>query len=208
MTNKSINKLKAAVALIIIIPLVYYIYRGVENYYYLKNDFFDKNLKDSTNKKIVKSIILQNTETLKIDTLNSIDDIYVLNFSATWCKPCLTEIPVINKIYEGEKRYRYKFYYILQEDIEVINAYSNKHQLKFATYKLKSEIPSEYSFSVFPTTIISKKGYNSYKIEGEIKLADTLEIYKIIKYPACVRSTKHSNGLFILKMSLLHLMKN
>ena len=53
--------------------------------------------------KIYKEIIFQDREGNKID-LNSIntDEIYILNFWATWCAPCKDEMPALDKLQAKE----------------------------------------------------------------------------------------------------------
>ena len=49
--------------------------------------------------KVYKEIIFQDRDGAKID-LNSIntDEIYILNFWATWCAPCISELPSLAKL--------------------------------------------------------------------------------------------------------------
>jgi thiol-disulfide isomerase/thioredoxin len=42
-------------------------------------------------------------EELKKEYMKSNDTTYVINFFATWCGPCVQEMPVINKFYQSSK---------------------------------------------------------------------------------------------------------
>lgn len=42
-------------------------------------------------------------ETLKKEYIKPNDTTYIINFFATWCGPCIQEMPVINKFYQSTK---------------------------------------------------------------------------------------------------------
>jgi thiol-disulfide isomerase/thioredoxin len=71
---------------------------------------------------IVFSIVLfrgfsQEIKTLKIDELKKVyiksnDTTYVVNFFASWCVPCMMEIPILNKFQEEHKNTNIQLIYV------------------------------------------------------------------------------------------------
>ncbi len=85
-------------------------------------------------------------------------EVVFLNFWATWCPPCVAEMPSINELYEdyGEK---VSFYIITNEStVKTIPFLKNK-ELDLPVYQMLS-IPSKeiYSVGIPATYIIDKKG--------------------------------------------------
>lgn len=101
----------------------------------------------------------------------------IIHFWATWCNPCIEELPLINKFIESENSKDFDFLFI-SVDIGGSNAimdFLEKHKLK------KIGVASDPNGSVqrilnirgFPTTIIiNKNGEVSYKVEGKINWND------------------------------------
>ncbi len=66
---------------------------------------------EAQEEKKVKKIISQNTEAVKVLNFDELkpylekndDKTHVVNFWATWCKPCVEELPAFEKIYEENK---------------------------------------------------------------------------------------------------------
>ncbi|MGB7394212.1 MAG: TlpA disulfide reductase family protein, partial [Pricia sp.] len=77
-----------------------------------------------------------------------------LNFWATWCGPCLKEMPDIQKLYDdyGEK---VTFLLVTQEDTEKVEAFMKKKNYRLPIYFTdKEDIPEEIASKSLPTTYI------------------------------------------------------
>lgn len=84
-----------------------------------------------------------------------------LNFWATWCLPCVAELPSINKLYLQFKEEDVKFLLISNESSDKVNRYHErkKYEVPFHLEDSTSFIPIMYHSRGIPTTfIISKEG--------------------------------------------------
>ncbi len=89
-----------------------------------------------------------------------------LNFWATWCGPCLKEMPDIQKLYDeyGDK---VGFLLVTQEETAKVNAFLQKKDYALPIYFTDTEdIPKEIASKSMPTTYIIGKS-------GKIVLAET-----------------------------------
>lgn len=82
-----------------------------------------------------------------------------LNFWATWCPPCVAEMPGINKLYNQVKDENIVFLMLsVDENFQKAVDYSKKKGYDFEVYR-PAGIPSSYSSQSLPTTyIISADG--------------------------------------------------
>ena len=84
-----------------------------------------------------------------------------LNFWATWCMPCVAELPSINKLYIELKDENITFLLISSESIDKLKAYHTKkdYQIPFHHIDASGNIPNIYFSPNIPTTfIINKQG--------------------------------------------------
>ena len=87
--------------------------------------------------------------------------IIFLNFWATWCPPCLAEMPSINKFYEQYKNDEEVVFLMIDADSDFpkAQAYLNRKSYKFKVYTFASDIPKSIFAGSLPTTIVfDKKG--------------------------------------------------
>ena len=85
------------------------------------------------------------------------DQIVFLNIWATWCGPCVQEMPSIEKLYQRYKG-RVAFVCVSMDEIEKIERFRKNKGYTFPLYHIKEDAPKELtSFGIPATYIISKE---------------------------------------------------
>jgi len=88
-----------------------------------------------------------------------------LNFWATWCPPCVAEMPDINSLYD-ETSDSVSFVMIsLDKDRKKAMEYVAANEFDFPIYFLNSSLPNTYNVRSIPTTYVLSK-------EGKVKVAN------------------------------------
>ena len=82
----------------------------------------------------------QEVKVVKIEELKKIyskqnDTTYIINFFASWCAPCMMEIPVLNKFYEENKNTTNQLIYVSLDNLQYL-----KKMPKLIT-KMKMQAP-------------------------------------------------------------------
>lgn len=103
-----------------------------------------------------------------------------LNFWATWCPPCVAELPGIIELYEKYKE-EVNFVLVSNESPEKVSSFAKKHDFEEALFYQNTSLPANFSSQSIPTTFIISKGglvvvsekgaarWNSSRIEEVIK---------------------------------------
>lgn len=106
----------------------------------------------------------------KTITLNSLKGkVVFINFWATWCPPCIHEMPSINELKKTfQDNDKIEFLLVdVDNKIEKSNAFMEKKNYDLPVYVPTSAIPSEYLGNSIPTTVIlDKNGKIVTRIEG------------------------------------------
>lgn len=92
-----------------------------------------------------------------------------LNYWATWCPPCIAEMPNIQKLYEQYKdEPGIKFVMVsLDEDPQKAKEFLANREFTFDAYQLAGRRPEVFQSSIIPTTyIISRDGRLASKKRG------------------------------------------
>ncbi len=110
------------------------------------------------------------------------DEVVFINFWATWCPPCIAEMPDIQSLYEEMEDEGIKFVMIsLDDDFNKAKAFVKKKDFTFPIYQLASPLPQVYESSAIPTTyvlspegkiVVSKSGmakYNTNKFKDYLR---------------------------------------
>lgn len=104
-----------------------------------------------------------------------------LNFWATWCPPCIAEMPDINSLY-GQIGEDVVFLMIsVDKDSQKVWAFQERKRFDYPLYHLSAGLPSVYHSGAVPTTfVISPDGKIVLRREGMAKY-DTEKFRDFIK---------------------------
>lgn len=97
-----------------------------------------------------------------------------LNFWATWCPPCLAEMPSVNKLYEQFKADKNVVFILVDADSDFVKAqkYMDRKGYKLPVHQVDSNIPEEIFKGSLPTTVVfDKLGRVAYNEVGAANYA-------------------------------------
>jgi len=97
------------------------------------------------------------------------EEVIFLNFWATWCPPCIAEMPSIERLYQAYGD-RVQFIMMTTEDPAVVQSFMDKNGYTFPIYIQHYEVPEIFATNSIPTTyIIDRSGHIRMKKKGAAK---------------------------------------
>jgi thiol-disulfide isomerase/thioredoxin len=104
----------------------------------------------------------------------------LINFWATWCSPCIAEMPGLVELH-NEFGSEVDFYFVSNESVEKLNSFLAKKAYNIPVYKTASKIPEVFDTSSIPTTyLIDKEGNIIARAKGMANW-DSKKVKEIIK---------------------------
>src|SRR5690554_1698797 len=101
---------------------------------------------------------LQALDSGEINFSQSQDKVTIINFWATWCPPCIAEMPSFQKLF-NDYGTNVDFYFVTSEEPDRVQRFLAKHNYTFPVYLQHYEAPEQLQSTVLPTTyVISKNG--------------------------------------------------
>ena len=83
----------------------------------------------------------------------------VINFWATWCPPCIAEMPSLEKLYNSYNG-EVVFLFVSDEKQEVISKFKHKHKYQFEVHSALTAFPKEFDVTSIPRTFVIDKNGN------------------------------------------------
>ncbi|WP_282019071.1 TlpA family protein disulfide reductase [Salegentibacter mishustinae] len=94
----------------------------------------------------------------RVDFAESKGKVIIVNYWATWCPPCIAEMPSFQELYTDYKD-EVEFYFISGEDHETTNNFLKRKGYRFSSYRMLSEDPKPLDGYTLPSTyVIDKNG--------------------------------------------------
>ena len=100
-----------------------------------------------------------------------------INFWATWCKPCLQEMPSIQKMQELLKNENIVYLFASDETVEQIEKFKTNHQYPFHYVRAENmealnimALPTTYIFNPSGKLVFSEMGFRKWDDKNNIDL--------------------------------------
>ncbi|PIF00200.1 MAG: thiol-disulfide oxidoreductase [Maribacter sp.] len=101
---------------------------------------------------------LVNTEGEDFNLEEARNKIVIVNFWATWCPPCIAEMPSLQKLY-GDYRDKIVFVLVANDKADKVSAFIGRKGYDLPVYFSKTEAPTLLTAEVLPTTyVIDRQG--------------------------------------------------
>lgn len=92
-----------------------------------------------------------------------------INYWATWCKPCIAEMPDIQAAAEILQKENYVFFLVSDQEMDKIKKFENDKGFNLTFAKLNGKIQDLKIQSLPTTEIYSTEGKRAQKIAGAVK---------------------------------------
>jgi len=109
----------------------------------------------------------------KVELADYKGKVVFLNLWATWCPPCVMEMPSIQNLYNSLKDEDIAFLIISKEEKETVQKFVEEKEFNFPVYLSKGKIPATIRSRSIPATIIlDREGVIVFKHIGSAKWDD------------------------------------
>jgi len=88
---------------------------------------------------------------------DSAGKVLVLNFWATWCAPCVAEMPSLQRLHDVTADLDVRFAFITREDPDVVRQFVEKKGIDLPIYVLSGEPPECFKGRAIPATFVLDK---------------------------------------------------
>ncbi|MCT4665451.1 MAG: TlpA family protein disulfide reductase [Flavobacteriales bacterium] len=143
---------------------------------------FTPSILDKEDQKTLKSYqwILVNEEGKQVSFEDSKGKVVLVNFWATWCPPCMAELPELHDLYQKYKG-QIDFYFVSNEEKGIVQKKLEEKKYELATFQAITQTPNALNSNSLPTTyLINKKGEILIEKTGAAKW-NSEEIHQLIE---------------------------
>lgn len=115
------------------------------------------------------NITFRDSKGQTINTADLRNKVIFVNFWATWCPPCIAEMPSVNQLYDRFKNNPDVVFIIVDVDNDYNKAltFMQKHNLNLPMYTLAGSVSTETMDDTIPATLVfNKRGQIVYRHTG------------------------------------------
>lgn len=138
-------------------------------------------IKDESREKLSNyNLVLKDLNGQTVNLNQSQNNPVFINFWATWCAPCIAEMPDLDELHKTFKD-DVDFYFVSQESQEVLNKFMTSKGYDLPVYIQQSQLPQPLNNDAIPSTyLIHPNGKIMAKATGAAKWNDE-DIHQMIK---------------------------
>lgn len=121
---------------------------------------FSPSIIDTSKQNVIENYnwILENKNGAALNFEEARGKVILINFWATWCPPCIAEMPSMQLLYDDYKD-KIEFVFVSNESFSVINEFMDKNEYTFEVFNSITKYPEDFDVSSIPRTfLIDKKG--------------------------------------------------
>ncbi|MDY2587131.1 TlpA family protein disulfide reductase [Winogradskyella aquimaris] len=101
---------------------------------------------------------VQNENGSVLDFKTTKGKVVFINFWATWCPPCIAEMPSLQSLYNDYSE-KVVFLFVTNDNFKTVNSFKAKGNYTFDVFRPINQVPSALETASIPRTfIINKKG--------------------------------------------------
>jgi thiol-disulfide isomerase/thioredoxin len=83
--------------------------------------------------------------------------VLVLNFWATWCRPCVAELPSLERLQAASADLGVALACVMREKQEVVRSFVEKHAVALSVFLVEGEPPACFRGRAIPATFVLDK---------------------------------------------------
>lgn len=115
----------------------------------------------------------------EVNFVESKGKVVVVNFWATWCPPCIAEMPALQNLYDNYND-KVEFYFVSNESAEKLKAFMQKKGYELPIYIQEYAAPEAIQSNALPTTAVIDKSGKVVLLETGAKAWDDPEFYSFL----------------------------
>jgi thiol-disulfide isomerase/thioredoxin len=103
----------------------------------------------------------------RVDFTEFSGKVLILNFWATWCAPCVAEMPSLSRLHEATSDLGVSLACVSREPLETVRDFVSKRGIQVPFFALDGEVPKCFEARAIPATfILDKKGIIAFRHFG------------------------------------------
>ncbi|MGD8361923.1 MAG: TlpA disulfide reductase family protein [Gemmatimonadota bacterium] len=103
----------------------------------------------------------------RVDFTRFSGNVLILNFWATWCAPCVAEMPSLSRLYEATSDLGVSLACVTREPVGTVRDFVSKRGIEVPFFVLDGEVPKCFESRAIPATfVLDKKGMIAFRHFG------------------------------------------